>query len=586
MRIRGTHSRVAALASLVALQASALGVSEAQVVGGSDLAVGPPARYVTDVGVSEDAQSLVHKRLNRTLLDGLRRFDFELASQAFADDFVGRFPSLEQGQPVADDLLEIERYVPDDLGALDRAGMVAALRSHTAAWVSVDRASWQMFEFLLEPSLDRAFARAHLQLGGATADGGRAEIEFTVKAELVRAFRDEWRIRRLDFIDATRVDNASPPFRDITDAVGLHFNRSAANAQLRQDVADTGVSLIDSALSVVDWNRDGFWDILATEAASHRILFLNDGRGGFVREALPRLDDVLIPSQLLFVDLDGDGLEELVGSRIVYRGARAWLGLHTRRNDEWVYLPRALEFDNPPGVRRHESQLLTAGDVNADGLLDLFVGGYQNNQSGNTGRFNRIDAEDGDDNLLFINRGGLRFTEESESRGITGTRYTYVAQFFDFDRDGDLDLFEGNDFGRNLLWDNQGDGTFRSLDDHPLARHTSNTMGVTIGDWDNTGSWGVYLSNMYSHAGHRVVRLTESVSDEMQTRLGVLTRGNQLFSLGADTGSWTDRGVPLRVNQAGWAWASLFYDLDNDGDKEIFVTTGNTSSEDPEAPDF
>ena len=111
-------------------------------------------------------------------------------------------------------------------------------------------------------------------------------------------------------------------------------------------------------------------------------------------------------------------------------------------------------------------------------------------------------------------------------------------------------------------------------------------MGVTIADWDNTGEWSVYLSNMYSHAGHRVVRLTESVSAEMHARLEMLTKGNQLFTFGSETGQWQDRGVALGANEAGWAWASLFYDLDNDGDKELFVTNGNTSHTDREAPDF
>ena len=266
------------------------------------------------------------------------------------------------------------------------------------------------------------------------------------------------------------------------------------------------------------------------------------------------------------------------------RDGRGSVGLYTRRAGEWQFLPNALEFDNPSGAQRTDAQPLTAGDVNGDGLIDIVVAGYETDQSRDPERFNRVDARDGADTLLFINHGGLRFTEESDARGISGTRYTYAAHLFDFDGDGDLDLFEGNDYGANEVWDNVGDGNFRALADHPAAGDASNTMGITVADWDNSGRWSLHLSNMYSHAGRRVVRLAQSLGGAMRGRLGQLANGNQLFVQAP--GGWEERAAALGVNEAGWAWASLFFDLDNDGDQELFVTNGNTSHRDPEAPDY
>lgn len=543
-----------------------------------------PNSFVTDVTESEAALEAVQDSIDATLIAGLRAFDRETAAEGLAARFRGRFPEPGAGSAVGDGRLAVRRYAREQSQPLDRGEFLAVLRRHTSGWTAVERASWHAFEFLLEPTRERAVVKAHLTLGGPDPAGARSLLEATVHARVVEVGPGQWRLDRFDVTEAVAVRNPHPPFREITDATGFHFNRSEANRELRQAIVDTRSSLVDSGLTVADWNGDGYWDLLATESMNQAVLFLNDGRGGFTRGAAPYDDPRLIPSQALLVDLDGDGLDELVGNRVLYTEGRGSIGLFTRTEGEWQFLPNALEFDNPSGAQRTDAQPLTAGDVNGDGLLDIVVAGYETDQSRDPERFNRVDAQDGADTLLFINHGGLRFTEESDARGIAGARYTYAAHLFDFDGDGDLDLFEGNDYGANDLWDNQGDGTFRALPDHPAAGDASNTMGVAVADWDNSGRWSLHLSNMYSHAGQRVVRLSDALGGEMRQRLGRLASGNQLF---VQTGGlWEDQAAALGVNAAGWAWASLFYDLDNDGDQELFVTNGNTSHRDRGAPDY
>ena len=201
--------------------------------------------------------------------------------------------------------------------------------------------------------------------------------------------------------------------------------------------------------------------------------------------------------------------------------------------------------------------------------------------------FNLTDGEDGADNLLFVNHGGLRFSEESDRRGIVGTRYTFVGGLFDFDGDGDIDLLEVNDYGRNVLWDNDGAGRFASLPDHPLGRSRNFSMSLSVADYDNSGRWTAYVANMYSYAGNRVLAVVDpAISDDFAS-LARLAAGNELFVQSAPgAATWHEQARALGAHEGGWAWGSVFYDLDNDGDLDLYVANGNTSHHDARAPDY
>ena len=544
-----------------------------------------PDPAVHDIALSEAQAEAVANSLRQTLVRGLETFDWERVATAFTDNARGRWPRLDEGQSVEDSLFTLEQLPAPTGHPVERARLVEDLQVSLQHFVALERVRWKIYEFVLAEDQTQAYAAAHVTLAGPTGRGGRQEWHGSVEMSLRAVAEETWRIHELRFLEGYRVDSCQPPFRDVTDLVGFHFNQSPDNRALNQAFVNARAMLTVGGVSVLDWNRDGFPDVLATRRDQLTVLFQNDGQGGFERQPLPLELPRDAGHMFLHVDLDNDGYEELVSSQILgHEGPRAWAGLFTRQESGWTRIERAFPFAAEISVRGLSAQALAVADVNGDGLLDVFFGMHSDERSGQ-GDYNSYAAHDGARNLLFINQGELSFREEAVERGLHGRQYTFLGHFFDFDEDGDPDLLEGNDFGPNWLWENDGQGHFERRDEHPLSGESSYTMGISQADFDNSGRWAVHLSNMYSHAGNRIVPLATHLGEDLQRKVQAIGRGNQLFTREPD-GHWSEGAAARGIDESGWAWASMFFDVDNDRDRDLFVTNGYTSHQDESLPDW
>jgi tetratricopeptide (TPR) repeat protein len=155
--------------------------------------------------------------------------------------------------------------------------------------------------------------------------------------------------------------------------------------------------------------------------------------------------------------------------------------------------------------------------------------------------------------LLRNNCNGT-FTDVTREAGLAdpATR-TQAAVWADINDDGLLDLFAGNENGPSQLFLNKGDGTFQDISASSGVDKIAFTKGVTAADYDNDGYVDFYVSNLYG--------------------------GNFLYHNNHNN-TFTEVSTQAGVHQAqSQSFATWFFDYDNDGCPDLFVTSYFFSSE-------
>ena len=539
--------------------------------------IASPDRPVTSVEAVEDETEALADSLIE-FAEVLRKRRFDEAREWFSPELVAH-AAVGHAEASRTPLpLGVERIKYDVTASpgVSRDGFIDSLRTLLGEWRSVDSMLWKVKGASFQRGRSR-WGRLDLKIHitGVDASGGMVSVHGRGDARVTRT-RGRFLVDQL-LLHKWEIERRSAPiFTEVAASTGLAHTWARFGT-------DANNSFHWNGAAAGDVDGDGDWDLFVP-SDDQNFLYIAQPDGTWSDEADER--GVGSPDRgtgAVFFDCDNDGDQDLMVGHTGWPLAGGKMGGERCR----IFLnDGAGQFTDAPGgpglQEPFVAYTLTVFDFDGDGWLDVHVCGYGRVDVEHNNSW--TEATNGSPNGLLRNLGTdaegrfLGFENVAAAAGIEDVRWSYAAASADVDLDGDADLYVANDYGSNRLWINQGDGTFADGSEDQGVVDKGSGMGASFGDLTGDGSLDLYVSNMSSTAGSRILgRLTEDIDAETHALLKKLAAGNSIFTRDGDAFA----RVPGEQGGIGasWAWSPALFDVDLDGDLDVFCTNGFVTGE-------
>lgn len=335
-----------------------------------------------------------------------------------------------------------------------------------------------------------------------------------------------------------------------------------------------------------DFNNDGLTDLFFSSNQGNNTLYLNEGKMHFKDVT----DEAKIPKESAWntgvsvIDINNDGLLDIYVCRIGnYRILKSHNQLLICGGIDKKGIPYYSDKANKYGLDFSGfSTQSVFFDYDLDGDPDMFLLNHSVHENGSfrprkdfAGTYSELSGD-----KMYRNDDG-HFSDVTRKTSINSSAISYGLGVVagDINLDGFTDLYMGNDFHENdYLYINQKNATFKEeLNEHMM--HTSQfSMGVDAADVNNDGFPEIVSVDMLPADPYVLKRsLGEDEYDVFNHKVNFgynyqYTRNN--LQLNRRNNTFSEIGLYAEVAATDWSWAPLWFDFDNDGSKDLFISNG------------